>query len=456
MKKISLLLSFVMLFSVFGFTAFAKAEIPVTAKYSYTENGDMKIVVSTSNVKRIVSLNVILSYDTSVYRFEDARPCVAIDSEGNESENLAGLWVFGELSDKSGCTGAFVSFDGVTKAGEIPVCEFVIKCESGEIPSSDITVSVKELITDDGDAQNDVFESVIIPLIEETVDASQIFEYSICDETVVITGVKSDSDVSFVPDLIRGLPVRSLVFEEAFESPFVVFGRSVLRMEGNVFSKNNTVIAPNGSAPIAAAKRSGAKTFSYNEDVKTDFTENAFYTHKYLVTNIAELFKADCKVNVISSHTAFESYLGTGTKITLSNNGKKAEFLLCVTGDVNGDSVCDVLDAVMVKGFVNKQIDLEKIQQKSVEFNGDGIVDANDYAQAVNVTLGEGLKVFDGVWGDLNGDYCVDILDLFSFNNLMNKNDLSEEETAKSDFNNDGITDKKDKEILNDLIEEFK
>ena len=456
MKKISLILVFIMLFSMLGLNAFAKDDALITAEYSCTENGDIKIVVYTNNVKKLVSLNVAVSYDTELYKLQSAKACGTEDSQGNLTENLTGLWVFGELSDKSGCTGAFVSFNGVTKTGKIPVCEFVLACENGEASPSDFTVILRELITDDGNEENDIYKSVIIPLGKEIADASGDFDYSVNNESVIITGAKNQPDICFVPDMIQGLPVRSLVFENAFESPFVVFGRSILRVEGNAFSKNNTVIAPKDSAPIAAAKISGAKTFAYTEAVIPDFADNVFYTHKYLATKADELFVADCDVNITPSHRAFENYLGTGTKITLTSNGKSAEFLLSVIGDANGDSVCDVLDTVMVKSFSNKQTDLEKIQQKSVDFNGDGVVDANDYAQAVNVALGEEIKVFDGVWGDLNGDYCVDILDLFMMNKFMSNAQLSAEEKAKADFNNDGIIDTADKDILNELLEEFK
>lgn len=456
MKKISLILAIIMLFSVLGLNAFAKDEAPITAEYSCTENGDIEIVVFTNNVKKLVSLNVAVSYDTELYKLQSARSCVTEDSQGNLTENLTGLWVFGELSDKSGCTGAFVSFSGVTKTGKIPVCEFVLACENGEASPSDFTVIVRELITDDGNEENDIYKSVIIPLGKETADASGDFAYSVNNESVIITGVKNQPDICFVPDMIQGFPVRSLVFENAFESPFVVFGRSVLRVEGKAFSENNTVIAPKDSAPIAAAKISGAKTLSYTEAVTPDFADNVFYTHKYLITKEEELFVGDCDVDITPSHSIFENYLGTDTKIILTNNGKSAEFLLSVIGDVNGDSVCDVLDTVMVKSFSNKQTDLKKIQQKSVDFNGDGVVDANDYAQAVNVALGEEIKVFDGVWGDLNGDYCVDILDLFMMNKFISNAQLSAEEKAKADFNNDGIIDTADKDILNELLEDFK
>ena len=439
-----------------GLSAFAKDEIPVTAEYSYTENGDIKIVISASRIKKLVSLNVVLSYDTSALRFESGKACVTCDSDGNKTENLTGLWAFGELKDKTGCTGAFVSFDGVTKAGKIPVCEFVLSCESGTPNPLDIAVSVKEFITDDGNEENDIYKTVNIPIRKESYDTSADFDYSVQGTSVIITGVKNTPQVCFVPDIIQGLPVRSLAFENAFESPFVVFGRSILRVEGNAFSKNNTVIAPMGSAPTAAAKMSGAKTLSYFENITPDMNENVFYSHKYLATNTEELFLTDCQMQVTPSHKAFEEYLGTGTKIFIVNGENSAEFLLCVTGDANGDSVCDVLDTVMVRGYANKQNDLEKLQQKSVDFNGDGLVDSNDYAQAVNAALGEEFKVFDGVWGDLNGDYCVDILDLFMLNKFMNNPHLSAEETAKADFNNDGNIDKTDKEILNELIEEFR
>lgn len=455
MKKISLLLTLIMLISMLSVSAFAKTEIPITAEYAYTENRDIKITVFTSNVKKLVSLNVILSYDTSVIRLESAKACVTRDSEGNETENLSGLWVFGELKDKTGCTGAFISFNGVTKSGNIPVCEFVLSCENGDVSPSDITVILKELVTDDGDEENDVYKNEIIPLGKEKYDPSTDFNYIIRDEGVVINGVKSSPQVCFVPDVIQGLPVRSLLFENPFESTFVVFGRSVLTVKGNVFSKDNTVIAPESSAPIAAAKISGSKYLEYFETVTPDLTENIFYTHKYFSTSINEMFRYDCEMKVTPSHKAFEEYIGTGTKIILVNGENSAEFLLCVMGDANGDSVCDVLDAVMVKGCANKQIDLEKIQQRSVDFNNDGEINAHDYAQSVNVALGEEIKVFDGVWGDLNGDYCVDILDLFEINKFINNPDLSEEEIAKADFNNNGIIDKTDKEILNDLIEEF-
>ena len=209
MKKISLILAIIMLFSMLGLNAFAKDEALITAEYSCTENGDIKIVVFANNVKKLVSLNFAVSYDTALYKLRSGSSCGTEDSQGNLTENLTGLWVFGELSDKSGCTGAFVSFSGVTKTGKIPVCEFVLACENGEASPSDFTVILRELITDDGNEENDIYKSVIIPLGKEIADASGDFDYLVNNESVIITGAKNQPDICFVPDMIQGLPVRS-------------------------------------------------------------------------------------------------------------------------------------------------------------------------------------------------------------------------------------------------------
>ena len=124
-------------------------------------------------------------------------------------------------------------------------------------------------------------------------------------------------------------------------------------------------------------------------------------------------------------------------------------------GDINGDSVCDVLDTMLCERYVNSFEELNDVALKSTEFTGDGEVDVHDYAQMVNLSLGDENLVFDGVRGDLNGDYVVDVLDAFAFNKLLDNPDISVEEKAKTDFNNDGKISSADADILHILIESF-
>ncbi len=453
MKKTAVFLVVITVLSVFSTTAFAKNNIPVSAELSENSDGDIRVVVYAHNPEKLVSFFTVIEYDVKLYSLKDAYACTTELSDGESVENFTGSWVFGSLADKTGCVGAFVSYNGVTKNGRAAACEFIIHPETSRKNINDLKVYVKEYITDDDDEENDIYKKTPVNFTEDDTDASDNFEYVI-DETVTITGIKATDEVVFIPESIEGFVVRSLVTETPPRNAFLVFGRNVLRADKGVFNFENTVISPVGSAPEASAKLSGSKYFSYSEKVVADLKKPVFYTYQNLVNDGKALFESNFDYEVNPSHK-FLSYWGTGTEITLTNGADKCVFSLCVKGDVNGDSVCDVLDTMLCERYVNGFEALQGVELESTELTGDGTVDVQDYAQIVNQALdGENLA-FEGVRGDLNGDCTVDVLDAFAFNKLSKKNDLAAEEKAKLDFNNDGKIDLSDGIILELLIEAF-
>ncbi len=453
MKKIAIFLAVVMLVCVFSITAFAKNNIPVSAEFSETDDGNIRVVVYAENPEKLVSFFTLVEYDMSLYSLEKAEASSTELADGEKVDNFSGVWVFGNLADKTGSAGAFVSYNGFSKNGRVAACEFIIRPETSRKNAEDIKVYVKEYITDDGDEENDIYKKTAVNFTEADVDVSGKFEYFI-KETVTITSVKTNDELVFIPENIDGVIVRSFVPENPSENNFIVFGRNVLRADKGIFNSYNTVVAPIGSAPEASAKLSGSEWFSYKENVVADLKEPVFYTHQYLVDDRASLFESSVEYTVNPSHKTLE-YLGTGTEIIIENSSKKCTFSLCVTGDINGDSVCDVLDTMLCERYVNGFENLSDIALKSTEFTEDGTVDVQDYAQMVNQALdGEG-SVFEGVRGDLNGDYVVDVLDVFAFNKLSQKPNLSVEEKAKLDFNNDEKIDFADVQMLEMLVEFF-
>ena len=453
MKKLSIFLVVAMLASVFSVKAFANNNIPVSAELSETADGNFRIVVYAENPEKLVSFFTLVEYDMSLYSLEKAEASSSALADGERAENLSGMWVFGNLADKTGSVGAFVSYNGFSKVGRIAACEFIIHPETSRKNAKDIRIYVKEYITDDGDEENDIYKKTPVSLTEADVDISGKFQYFI-GETTTITSIKTNDEIVFIPENIDGVIVRSLVTEAPFENSFIVCGRNVLRADKGVFKGDNTVISPVGSAPEASVKLSEGKWFSYNEDVAVDLKEPVFYTHQYLVNSSTSLFEGSAQYTVNPSHKTL-GYLGTNTEIIIENGGKKCTFALCVMGDINGDSVCDVLDTMLCERYVNSFEDLNDVALKSTEFTGDGEVDVHDYAQMVNLSLGDENLVFEGVRGDLNGDYVVDVLDAFAFNKLLDNPDISVEEKAKTDFNNDGKISSADADILQMLIESF-
>lgn len=452
MKKIAVLLSIVMLFGSFCITAFAGNNIPAKAVFSETEDGDISVVVYAKSPEKLVSFFTVLEYDAALYSMKSAKASVTEQQDGTLTENFSGMWVFGKLADGTGCVGAFVSYNGVTKRGEISACEFIIHPETSRKNAADIKVFIKEYITEDNNEENDIYQKTPMNFTQAEVDVSDIFDYS-TDEAVTITGIKNNNDVIFIPDFIKGLSVRFFKLSSPAQNDFLVFGRNVLSVEKKAFTDENMIIAPVGSAPSAAAKLSGGKSFFYRENVTADLKEPIFYTHEALVTTGTALFETDEDYSASPSNK-IGGYWGTGTKITLKNGEAEAEFLLSVKGDINGDSVCDILDTMLCERYINGSEQLSRIAEKSTEFTGDDVVDVQDYTRIVNQSLEGENKVFDGVRGDFNGDYAVDILDVFAFNKMINGN-LSDEEKIKADLNNDGIIDFADTKILEILVDTF-
>ena len=453
MKKLAIFLAVVMLFCSVSVTAFAKDNIPVSAEIIETEDGDFHVTVYAHSPRKLVSFITVIEYDVTLYSLSEGYASTSKAPDGEAIENFSGAWVFGSLADKTGCAGAFISYSGASKNGRVAACEFIIHPETTRKSADDLKVYIKEYVTDDNDEENDIYKKTPISFSEDNADASVNFEF-LMGETVTITEIKSDDEILFIPEIINGLTVRALATDKGSENPFIVFGRNVLRVDKGAISVKSTVISPMGSAPESAAKSVDGIYFSYSDGVTVDLKNPVFYTADYLVTSGDGLFSGNCQYSVEASHKLLE-YWGTGTSITLKNGNDEGDFYLCVMGDVNGDSVCDVLDVMLCEGYVSGNESLGDIPLKSTEFTADNMVDVQDYAQLVNLALEQDYSVFDGVRGDLNGDYAVDVLDVFAFNRISQSSSLTLEERAKMDFNNDGKIDSSDALVLELLIESF-
>ncbi|MBQ8183760.1 MAG: dockerin type I repeat-containing protein [Clostridia bacterium] len=453
MKKLAVILSVIIIVISLNTTAFAQTDIPVSAQMSETADGEIRVVIYAHNIEKLVSLFTVLEYDTQLYELKEGAASGTPSAEGEKTDNFPGVWVFGTLADGSGCVGAFVSHTGVSKTAKTAVCEFVLGAKTSRKSANDIKIYVKEFITDDNDEENDIYKKTPVGFKETDTDDTNNFEYSI-QESVTVTSIKTQDEVVFIPENIEGVTVRSLDFKEPSQTPFTVFGRNVLNVGENVFTSESFAVAPVNSAPVAAVTSAGGMFLGYNESVIPDLEEQYLYTDKYLVNKSNMLFESNADYTVTPSHNTLR-FWGTGTVVELKNGESTADFLLCVKGDINGDSVCDVLDVMISERYINELDFLSDIEQKGAEFNEDNTVNLQDYTQIVNQSLDGGYKIFDGIRGDFNGDYCVDALDIFAFNKMMKKEDISQLEKAKADLNNDGKIDTTDKIILETLIETF-
>lgn len=124
------------------------------------------------------------------------------------------------------------------------------------------------------------------------------------------------------------------------------------------------------------------------ENTSVDYDNYIITTTVQGATDCTELFEMSESALPIATashmHGKME-YYGTGTIISVFNGADyMGDFTLIVKGDINGDSICDVLDAVHVARISNGQEDVDGIYVQAVDSNADDIVDVNDYQAIVN------------------------------------------------------------------------
>ncbi len=118
------------------------------------------------------------------------------------------------------------------------------------------------------------------------------------------------------------------------------------------------------------------------------------YANELIYVSIAGLASLDDIIYVPTNSMVFTEaslvsgsyeFLGTGSIITVfDGNDISSEYTLVVEGDVNGDSVCDVLDAMQVALVSNGHRTLDGAYAMAADSNSDDIVDVTDYQSIVN------------------------------------------------------------------------
>lgn len=257
-----------------------------------------------------------------------------------------------------------------------------------------------------------------------------------CLKCIYDTSVSGESSLAL--DLYKGNEIVVSI-------PAAIGDQNVTKISENCFKDNSTlqtVSLPQTITEIGSSAFSGCTALTkitIYKSVKT-IGENAFSNcdnlviyceensaiHNYAKENNIDVeligvksltnSEVDCDKNVIlvedDFHTSIETFIalsndatvtktpsatyeeksfyGTGSKITVYDNGVLlGEYTLVVKGDVNGDSVCDVLDCMLVElaRHTNNNVSLEGAYLLAGDLAIDGVIDENDLNAVVNRAL---------------------------------------------------------------------
>ncbi len=127
------------------------------------------------------------------------------------------------------------------------------------------------------------------------------------------------------------------------------------------------------------------------EDTTIDLANNLIITELKNCTDSTDIvsFADSTQVIVNASYTNSNAeYCGTGTTLTLFENGVHVgDYTVVVVGDLNGDSVCDVLDASKTERISNSHTTATLLETYAANGEVSDTIDVNSYQYVVNMAL---------------------------------------------------------------------
>lgn len=325
---------------------------------------------------------------------------------------------------------------GVTEKTDAPyeVAIVPVAGESGYLKiyfnGEDVTESLKATVSKNGSyaltiiGNNLLSSTVMIDITNFDVIPTALFSYEEIDaNTLTITDYNGSAANITVPMEIDGLETKTLS-ENAFLNKASVVSvnipNTVEAIGDNCFSgcaNLSKVTIPQSVAEIADGAFNGcdyltiycyegsyAQSYAEENEIpyilldlvpvgKTVINEEAgiIFTHQTFKTQVEEIVKADSGYTVMAIPSLMSSkanYYGTGSVLYFFRNGSLVyTYNVVVYGDVNGDSVVDVLDAAMVQLAASGLRTLQDNYLLSTDFASDGTVDTSDYQQVINLVF---------------------------------------------------------------------
>ena len=293
----------------------------------------------------------------------------------------------------------------------------------------DVTETLKATVSENGKyaltiiGSNLLSSTVMVEITNFSNIPTALFTYEANDdETLSILAYNGSATNVTVPLEIAGLETVTLqneAFKGKNEVVSVTLPNTLISIGGNCFSGcgslekitipssveeiSETAFAECENLTIYCYKDSYAESYAVAKGIpyvildivpvgKTLINQVAgiIFTRQKGRTVITDIVDAEAyTVFAIPSFVSGSvNYYGTGSTFYFFKDGMLAyTYKVAVYGDINGDSVSDVLDCAIGERALNDTQLLTDCSLLAVDFNTDGNVEASDYQQLVNISL---------------------------------------------------------------------
>lgn len=224
----------------------------------------------------------------------------------------------------------------------------------------------------------------------------QEFKYSWISDTASITKYNGRSKVVVVPSDMDGRKVVSIgsgVFTSVEE---IFIPDSVTNIDENAINPDAVIYCYENSYAHIFSEENGymyelVSLHSVSDSTTIDYDNKLIKSDDELCSDLNKMISTSSEYTVcidgepVSSSTVC---YGTGSVIEIYDGETLVDrYSVIVSGDTNGDSVCDALDAAQVAMAANGVCALDSVYKIAGDRNDDKVVDINDYQAIVNMVI---------------------------------------------------------------------
>ncbi|MBQ3888252.1 MAG: hypothetical protein II738_00770, partial [Clostridia bacterium] len=155
-----------------------------------------------------------------------------------------------------------------------------------------------------------------------------------------------------------------------------------------------TVLCFAGSAAETVAAAHGLNTvvcgILAKVDSGVDYDRNLIFTEKQKTESVTDLVLTDDLLYTVNDNKGNNRFVGTGTTVSLTKNNNVKVYTIIAHGDVNGDGICDALDASRCKKILQHNATALDNEVYAIAGSADAIVPGDEalyYQNIVNISL---------------------------------------------------------------------
>ena len=155
----------------------------------------------------------------------------------------------------------------------------------------------------------------------------------------------------------------------------------------NMAEENIPCLVTNGKISVNSIYGEDAKYIESTENTTIDYSNQIIFSEVWCEKEISNIVDISDINSINAQANSSDGFIGTGSTLVINKGDSTAHYSIIILGDLNGDSVCDALDAA-VAYFYSAGLK-EPTENEILAANGCAAdeIDVNDYQSIVNWAL---------------------------------------------------------------------